>query len=257
MNSRTLFIILVLYPGLSINMAFGSENKQGWLDWFLSKLASSSTVSVAVEKAKAKTIAKGIKLAGEFSGMDFDIITDIFDLFFAFREDIGSIISSYQIGSIDQNEAIEKIKNDLFIIVNNQLLYPTRSSKIHALLKKDEFLQYVNDQDNLVENACNQLIQKISALDYSETKKATDKVIDDKMAILRAAIIHGQSLTEQIQELEKNINQKQHFDIPEMQAYLSMYFRLKNKLNVEGKLTKEEKESRQPWIFKPKKEDYP
>ena len=69
------------------------------------------------------------------------------------------------------------------------------------------------------------------------------------MATFRAAIIHGQSLAKQIHELDVRLTEQQRFDVPEMQAYLSLYFRLKNKQNVEGKLTKEEKESRRPWAI--------
>jgi len=172
---------------------------------------------------------------------------DAIDLLSAFIEDIQPILSSYGLGSIDKDEAIQKIKEDLLLLINNQLLYPTRSSKINVLLKKDEFIQYVDDQDDVLQDACNQLIDEISALDYSASKKAADETIDARMATLRASLIRGQSLTEQINELETKIGQKQHFDIPEMQAYLSLYFRLKNKQRVEGKLTKEEKELQQPW----------
>ncbi|HSC25310.1 MAG TPA: hypothetical protein VLB80_03800 [Candidatus Babeliales bacterium] len=43
------------------------------------------------------------------------------------------------------------------------------------------------------------------------------------------------------------LKQKNGFTIPEMQAYLSVYFRLKNKLAVEDKLSPEEKSSRGSW----------
>lgn len=244
MNKKAFSILILLCLSLQMNMIFSA---QGWWDWLRSKWEKSSVATAIIEKAKAKAFAKGRKFAIKYSGMKPNQIMDILDLFWAFTEDIQSIISWYKTGSIDQDEAIETIKNDLFIIVNNQLLYPTRSSKINALLKKDEFLQYIDDQDNLLQDACNKLIEEIVALNYSESKKETDKAIDARLATLKAIIVRGQSITEQIKLLETTIDQKQHFDIPEMQAYLSLYFRLKNKQNVEGKLTKEEKELQQPW----------
>jgi len=260
MNNKTFWVIIILCLGLQMpnfggekrnfdseKKHFSSGKRQSWWDWLRSKWEGSSVVSVATAKVKAKALAKTIKLAVRFSGLKSNTVMDIVDLFLAFLEDMEPILSSYRMGSIDKDEAMEKIKEDLFVMINNQLLYPTRSSKINALLKKDEFLQYVNDQEDLLQDACNQLIEEISALDYSATKKAADDAIDARMATIRSAIIRGQSLTEQINELETKIGQKQHFDIPEMQAYLSLYFRLKNKQRVEGKLTKEEKEFQQPW----------
>ncbi|HEX4068983.1 MAG TPA: hypothetical protein VHX42_02705 [Candidatus Babeliales bacterium] len=241
-----IFIIIILILGLQRTRSLSSEKKQGWWDWFSSKLSASKTTEVMKQRA----LIKAIELAAQHSGIESHLIINSMDLLLALKEDISEIILSYLNNSIDQNDAIKKIKEDLLLLINNQLLYPTRSSKINVLLKKDEFLQYVNDQDNLVQDACNQLIKEISNLDYSATKKSADEAIDTRVATLKAAIIHGQSLTEQIHELETKIDQKQHFDIPEMQAYLSFYFRLKNKEKVEGKLTKEEKEIQHPWNIK-------
>ena len=240
------FLVIILCLGLQMPN-FASEKKQSWWNWLRAKWEGSKVVSVTTEKAKMKAIAGAMALAVQYSWIESHLIMDGIHLLLALVEDIQTIISSYGLGSIDKDEAIKKIKEDLLLLINNQLLYPTRSSKINALLKKDEFLQYMNDQDDLLQDACNQLIGEISALEYSATKRAADEAIDLRMATLRASIIRGQSLTEQINELETKIGQKQHFDIPEMQAYLSLYFRLKNKQRVEGKLTKEEKELQQPW----------
>ena len=118
-----------------------------------------------------------VNLASAYSGIESQILSDVVNLFLVLIEDIGPIIASYRTGAADRNEAIQKIKGDLLVLVNNPLLYPTRSSKINALLKKDEFLQYVNDQDDLVQESCNQLIQEISAIEYSKTKKVQMKLL--------------------------------------------------------------------------------
>lgn len=249
MNGKAFFIVAVFCIGMWLNISFCSENQSDWFGWLRSKLTSARSSKVA-SIVQQKALAEAITLASTYAGIESTIITDVVSLFSALLEDIEPIISSYRTGSVDRDEAIRKIKEDVLILINNALLYPTRSSKINALLKKDEFLQYTNDQDDLVQEACNQLIREISAIDYSEAKKTADEAVDAKMATLRAAIIiHGQLLTKQIHELEVKLAQTQHFDIPEMQAYLSLYFRLKNKQKVERKLTIEEKAFQQPWAI--------
>jgi hypothetical protein len=248
MDSKTkaFFIVIILCVGLGLNFSLCSKNKQDWFNWFRSKLASITSSKTAKVIVKKKIMAVPLNLASAYSGIESKMLSDVVTLFLALVEDIGPIIASYRTGSVDRDEAIQKIKADLLLVVNNPLLYPTRSSKINALLKKDEFLQYMNDQDDLVQESCNQLIEEISAIDYATTKKTADKVIDLRLATLKA-MVYGQSLPNQLKTLEAWLKQPIHFDVPQMQAYLSLYFRIKNKQNVEGKLTIEEKTSRPLW----------
>jgi len=159
---------------------------------------------------------------------------------------IDSIISYYRTGSFSRTDAIIKIKDNIAQVLSNSTLYPTRSSKIHALLKKDEFSQYITDEYGLVQEACNELIKEINAIPYSQEQKKADRIIDDKIEDARIITSQGDTLKAQIKLLEDYCKEPiENFDIPGMQGYLSVYFRLKNKQEVESKLSPEERASRQ------------
>jgi hypothetical protein len=250
-----LLLIVAFSLGMQSNISFASEpSTQSWGDWFRSKFAA--TRQAVAEKAPSvgATTAGVMATAGYLEPAlrsilprNYLLLAGSFGLIYStLGLAIDAYISRYQQGSDSKTVTINNIKNDLTIAIANPLLYPTRSSKLHALLKKDEFLQYINDQDGLVEQACNQVIKEINAMPYSNTQKELDKIIDDKMAEARVIIAHGNTLQAKIKLLEDYCKEPlSTFDFPEMQAYLSVYFRLKNKQDVESKLSPEEKASRQ------------
>ncbi|HEX4069267.1 MAG TPA: hypothetical protein VHX42_04160 [Candidatus Babeliales bacterium] len=260
MKTKLLLIAIALLIGIQLKMTVSSEN-QSWYDYLRSKwttLISSRLGQLTQEKgpmvAAAGLSSKLGSYAGiipveyvQWLGISFPVGLVIIGLVY----NIDSIISYYQTGSFSKTDAIIKIKGTLAQAISNATLYPTRSSKIHALLKKDEFLQYINDKHGLVQEACAALSQEVSNLPYSDEQKAKDKTIDTAMDKVKKSIINYETLDDQIAALE---NQKQNnMDIPAMQAYLSIYFRLKNKQAVESKLSLEEKASRQKWATEAEK----
>jgi hypothetical protein len=249
------FITIALCMAIQLKMNFASEN-QSWSDYFRSKwaeLTSSRRVKLLQEKAPLITAigltAKLGSYAGviptgyiKWLGISFPITLVIVTLVY----NIDSIISYYRTGSFSRTDAIIKIKDNLAQAISNVTLYPTRSSKLHALLKKDEFTQYITDEYGLVQEACAELSREISSVPYSEDQRIADRKIDEKMAKFRNTIINQYTtIDDQIVALETL--KQNDLDIPAMQAYLSIYFRLKNKQNVENKLSPEEKTLKQSW----------
>lgn len=247
------FAAIAICAAIHLKMNFASA-EQTWREWARAKLAAltSSRIGQLTQEKAPLLAATGLttklgSYAGiipveyvKWLGISFPVTLVIVALVY----NIDSIISYYQTGSFNRTDAIIKIKDNVAQVLSNNTLYPTRSSKIHALLKKDEFLQYITDEYGLIQEACNELIGEINAIQYPQAQKEIDRVIDAKMSEIKKSIINYETLDDQITALE---NQQQTMDIPGMQAYLSVYFRLKNKQNVESKLSQEEKTSRSAW----------
>jgi hypothetical protein len=269
MKNKSFLIVIALCAGLQGNISFANNN-QSWADYFRSKWAqftSSDTIKVIQEKAKpyvvpmATTVSSvgiGRLIAAKKLTLTIPSMVNPVTIKLLTRQNaeiirsggiiggilaltIYGIVSYYQQKSITKPDAILQIKETLSLLINNQLLYPTRSSKINALLKKDEFLQSITDEYGLVQEACNELIKEINTIPYSQEQQQKDKAVDTKITEVRNMIMHHATLDEQIKALEE-----QHTtDIPGMEAYLSVYYRLKNKQAVENNLSQEEKASRQ------------
>jgi hypothetical protein len=247
------FAAIALCTAIHLKMNFASE-KQTWTDYFRSKwteLTSSRIGQLTQEKAPLVAAtglsAKLGSYAGviptgyiKWLGISFPVTLVIVALVY----NIDSIISYYRTGSFNRTDAIIKIKDNIAQVLSNTTLYPTRSSKIHALLKKDEFTQYINDQYGLVQEACNELIGEINKIEYAKAQKEADEIIDKQMSEIRNMLKQYVTLEEQIKVLE---SKEYNANIFEMQAYLSVYYRLKNKQNIENQLSQEEKASRQSW----------
>jgi hypothetical protein len=270
--------LIALCAGIQANISFAGE-KQSWADWFRAKYAQVTGSRYVREKAeKAPYLVTGgvigVPIIGQAGANLLRMPSFVYDFIYrhssheeflqyldfivardkvlivggavlgiALAESIYQAVSYYRFGATSKAEALFQIKDALSLLINDSSLYPTRSSKIHALLKKDEFVQYVTDEYGLVQDACNELIKNINQAPYSEDQKAKDAIIDQKMAEVRKSISNYETLDDQITALE---NQKQNnMDISTMQAYTSVYLRLKNKQAVENKLPEIEKASRQ------------
>jgi hypothetical protein len=245
------FITIALCMAIHLKMNFASE-KPSWYDYLRSKWTqfTSSRIGQLTQEKAPLVAATGLSAklgsyAGviptgyiKWLGISFPVTLVIVALVY----NIDSIISYYRTGSFNRTDAIIKIKDNLAQVLSNNTLYPTRSSKIHALLKKDEFTQYITDEYGLVQEACNELIGEINKIEYTEAQKKADGIIDQQMSKISNMLKQYVTLEEQIKVLE---SEEYSTNILGMQAYLSVYFRLKNKQNVESKLSQEEKASRQ------------
>ena len=252
------FIIVAGCLILASSINFTSEN-QSWYDYFRSKwsqLTGSRTAQRAVKPLAAaslayttQTIGPGLMIGtGQTLGLTNWQAESPWSYRFGYLP-IAFIWLTATIAAIkfyrEPISKINKIKEALTIVLSNPLLYPTRSSKLHALLKKDEFLGYIEDKDGLVQEACNELIDEINKAKCTDAQKKADAAIDKQMSEIRNMLKQYVTLDEQINALE---TQQYTTNIPAgMQAYLSLYFRLKNKQAVENKLSSKEKASRQSW----------
>jgi len=215
-------------------------------DYPISALGSIAGYAVASKYPQIQShIEKGVKLnimaMQEITGLNsLSLGTIGVSLFFSiYAVAIGRWITLYKTGKFLRTDALLEIKNYLRIAIGNQLLYPTRSSKINVLIKKDEFLEYINDQDDLLNEACRQLIEEINTDDYPEDQENEDKKINKYISNLKVSIDSFPSLESKINALKRMENQQE--TVEKMRGYLSLYYRLQNKLEVEKKLAPEQK----------------
>jgi len=252
-----------------------SQNKQGWRDWFWSNFTSKvqETAPTAAGAALGSFVVGQTgsdSIASEY--METLKPIGVTDPYIAYAT--GAILTigiftwiGFAIGEVLKLEKelkdrdlreirsmkgwatilgrIKEIENILRFVIANPLIYPTRSSRINVLLKKDEFLENINDQDDILRDACNQLIREINAVTYSEKQFEEDQKIDSYIMTLRAQIFAQPTLEDQIVALEAMQDQQKTID--QMRGYLSLYYRLKNQLEVEKQLTPEQKTARGNW----------
>lgn len=270
-----LILFVVLVGALSQSQLIYCAQQQSWGDWFRSKyqqysgtaeeaqksLASgvaamrsrvekAAAPSVAEYQARAESFDEKIKSSekgvARFATAGGALFNDVISISNIVLDTTANFINDLAKDYITRPQAIAGIKNNLKIAVaDNALLYPTRSSKIHVLLKKDEFLQYApsyfRDENGIFDEACSQLSKEIQD-SYTQgltkaqidAQRAEDSQIDAHVATLRKAIASEKSLEGQIKALE--LIQDQQKSITQMRAYLSLYYRLKNQLEVEKQL---------------------
>lgn len=231
---------------------------QGWGDWFRAKFYGTS------QAKKAKTVipsssysggaiaGMGVATGGLFVGHGVESLSWNNE---AWREisqgivifTVYSAVSMIMQSTVNRDEKIDYIGSWIRVVLNNSLLYPTRSSKLHVLLKKDDFLQYARlyGYDDIFDEVCRLLSAEISAATYSQEEKEQDRQIDSYMAGLRQGLMSASDLSQQIEALEA-IQNKQS-SIVAMRGYLSIYYRLKNQLKYEEKLTLEQKQKLYGW----------
>lgn len=149
--------------------------------------------------------------------------------------------------------SIQKIKNALGLLIINPLFYPTRSSKINLLTKKDEFFQYVNDPDRdnpkgVLYQACQQLVEEINAAPYSDEQFEEANKIGAHIAQLKNQLNPLDPLETQIKRLEEMQNKQD--SIIKMRGFLSLYYRMQNQLEVEKKFKLQQQEIRRGFLAK-------
>jgi hypothetical protein len=238
MKKKLILIVAFVCLTGQPNSNMCAENKQSWADWFRSKFSPRETAL-----AKTAVASAGAALAGQAALSSWRYGIHPIDAGFAIGGIYGivmqNIIQEILKNYPNRTDKVRAIKDNLIVAVNNPLLYPTRSSKINVLVKKDEFLAYVNDQDSLLQDACKELSSEINAIVYSDAQYAEDQKIDGYISQLKAKISSWPTVEGQIAALERM--QDQQKTIAQMQGYLSLYFRLKNQLELEKQLTPEQK----------------
>lgn len=261
------FVAITLCTAIQLKISFASEN-QSWSDYFRSKWTQftksprAQALAVAPLAYSVQKVGPGIIVGtSQILGLttwanspwtySFDNVPTALIWLIAtisaiklYRQPVDTKLTPEELAEQEKHNKINQMKEAVKIIIHNPLLYPTRSSKLHALLQRDEFEQYINDKDGLFQKACNELIEEINKIEYTEA----DKAIDEQMSKIRNMLKQYVTLDEQIKALE---SKEYSANIPEgMRAYLSVYYRLTNKQNVENQLSQEEKTSRQAWAKK-------
>jgi hypothetical protein len=247
MKNKSILFVVALCAGLQVNMGFASQN-QSWPDWFWAKFATAK--KTAAENPKLE----GPLLVGSYALAASRLVPGFENSRIFLGVGIGVLVPTLvdfcmKLSAKLKTEATKtKIKNVIAQLIDNSVLYPTRSSKFHALLKKDEFLQYIDDKDGLIQEICAELSNEINSVPYGD-QRTLDGVIDKKMAEFRKIIMNHVTLEDQIKALDELLKKQPRLvdDVPTMQAFVSIYFRLKNKQAVESKLSSEERASRQLW----------
>jgi hypothetical protein len=121
------------------------------------------------------------------------------------------IYDKYLRKELTKEQTEQEISNAIYAMVSDDLTYPTYSAKIHVLLKKDEFLNYLDDTDEIFTESCNKTIAKVTDA-KSKRDAAKDGAIDAKMNDITKQMV---SMTSNAQKLkyvtDTYINDKNKF----------------------------------------------
>ncbi len=98
--------------------------------------------------------------------------------FFIVGAGIHQIFAYYHAKDLTKEAAINAVQDLILMQLVNQFIYPTRTTKINALLKKNEFLLNRKDVDDIVSLACNQIIENISKTPYTTDDQPIDLAIN-------------------------------------------------------------------------------
>jgi hypothetical protein len=150
---------------------------------------------------------------------------------------LNKIISLYDAGDMQKDNAVAQTKDIIRQMINDNFAYPTRSTKIHALLKKNEFLiDGGKDSDDIIAQACSELIQEITNIEQGVTKEKSDSVIDKHISDIRKIIL-PLGLSDQIEALsnDKDIALvRKLLANPVVKAKMSVLLRLENQQLIEN-----------------------
>lgn len=170
--------------------------KQQVVDWFYRQLSD----------IKAQ-IKYGLMVGGGIAvtGLTLFVIYKIYD--------------KYLRHELTKEQTVDEIADVIYAMISDNLTYPTYSSKIHALLKKDEFLNYLNDTDALFAEACSIVSKKIAKLYSISTNKEKEatKIMDKVIAGLSANIS------------KENIDKALDDADEEMSSFIASNLKLKDK----------------------------
>ncbi len=90
------------------------------------------------------------------------------------------VYDKYLRHELTKEQTEQEISKTIYAMVSDDLIYPTYSAKIHVLLKKDEFLNYLDDTDAIFNESCNKVIAQITDL-KNKRNAAQDSAIDTQM----------------------------------------------------------------------------
>ena len=156
------------------------------------------------------------------------------------------IVQLFKYGMTTRVEAAMSAKYylDDFFIKNNEF-YPTRSSKINALVKKDEFVDYVYDEHGILQEACEKVLDTLAADNRTEEQRNNESEIDTMISTIKGKVSTEYTLESKLAALDRLKFGELSGNL--MKAFNSVKFRLQNQLEVEKQLSPEEKAARQAW----------
>lgn len=135
------------------------------------------------------------------------------------------------------DESLKNMTRDLVkAAVSDDVAYPTRSAKLHALLKRDEFLNG-DDTDIVVAQACSDLSKTIEqefskkSEDDRNKQKKHEKEIDNAVTVLKQEMAKVSMETSE-QQIEFLIRKIKEFK-PQERAVISLLTRTRNKLAID------------------------
>lgn len=261
MKKRLILSVVIIGLLLQSQLAYCSENKQTWMQRLASYFGLSDRNKVvalnsAADAIRVSSLSLGTYIAGEhYAGLvSADFLQSVMSGYAILN--MGGILLKVIADNIDKANkktedrlvAIQTIKNYLRIaVLYNDAMYPTRSSKIHALLKKEDFLSYVEDKGDILDIACRELIQEMEEGRYSKEKYIQElQDEDDKIDAYMADLRINQHMDEAFYTEDKLDHLKGGLQVPveKMQAYLSLYYRLKAQLAVENNLPYDVREAK-------------
>ena len=282
MKNKLILIVVVIGFGLQTNSIICSEKRTWWdrlmsfaflneepstkqkamFDANVGKESLWNQAAMKVEKYKelgkagvaAGTITGvGGALFSPFSQAQWSMPANMFANFVAFSfvgvilaVNLHKIVSLFKHGMTTRVEAAMSAKyylDDFFI--KNDVFYPTRSSKINALVKKDEFVDYVYDAHGILQEACEKVLDTLAADNRTEEQRNNESEIDTMISTIKGKISTEYTLEGKLSALDRlKFNE---FSGNLMKAFDSVKFRLQNQLEVEKQLSSEEKASRQSW----------
>lgn len=181
-----------------------------------------------------------------------------------------------RVGCNDEETIKERLRYLVFGFILNETLYPTYTSRVNALAKKDDFfhLSFYKNYLLVFNNACDYVMKrfvssreelkdqiKVGQWDkmyyFGKTKEEWEKVLAreteiDNYITLFKQLVANLSLEDQLKTLEKTnlaISEKDtYLDYSSrMIAFLSVYGRLKNKLEILRSLSPQELAVMDPW----------
>jgi len=170
---------------------------------------------------------------------------------------IAKVIAYYKNKNSDKTSAVNNIKDLLLVALADSIAYPTRSSKLHALMKKNEFLipgvtADEIDVDGIFNKACSEVSRVIVGLPYSEEQKGMDREIGKHISQLNEQLhdfstlqkkidfINRQSLGDRGLASALTLDQlNTYMKDPKVRAYWSVYSRLNMQIVFEDALSEE------------------
>lgn len=148
---------------------------------------------------------------------------------------LDQIMLSYRRQDINREQAVKQAKEIIAIQLTNTLAYPTRLSKINALLKKNEFAGVdMKDEDGIVAQACAELSKEIAAVKLSPEQMQAEKPVDAEMTKIRIKLANFSSLDEQINKAKEGVTQVlRALQLPGYKARIATVMRLEKQQLVE------------------------